>query len=97
MKNDEDILQALVAGGLIGATLGAIISEKNKGAAASIGAVAGAILLATFKANEAALESGVPLYEEQNGNLYQILPNGERKFIRKIDKPQDLPKTFKIK
>lgn len=97
MKNDEEILQSLVAGGIIGAALGALLSS-TKGQRATLGAMAGAAILATYKANEKALQTNLPMYAEENGNLYQIQADGIKKFIRKIDKPLVLLQNrFKLK
>lgn len=96
MKNDEEIFQSLIAGGLIGAALGAMVS-KNKEEGATLGALAGAAILATFKANEKAMQTNLPMYVEEDGNLYQIQSGGIKKFIRKIDKPSvKLQETFKL-
>lgn len=97
MKNDEEIFESLIAGGLIGAALGALLS-KNKGDGATLGALAGAAILATFKANEKAMQTKLPMYVEENGNLYQIQQGGNKKFIRKIEKPAvKLKENFKLK
>jgi hypothetical protein len=97
MKNDEEIFESLIAGGLIGAALGALLS-KNKGDGATLGALAGAAILATFKANEKAMQMNMPMYVEEDGKLYQIQSGGLKKFIRKIDKPSvKLQEHFKLK
>ena len=96
MKNDEAILQSLIAGGLIGAALGALVS-KNKEDGAPLGALAGAAILATFKANEQAMQTNLPMYVEEDGNLYEVQNGGIKKFIRKIEKPiHQLPAHFKL-
>jgi hypothetical protein len=82
---------------LIGAALGALVS-KNKEEGATIGALAGAALLATFKANEKAMQTNLPMYVEENGDLYEIKLGGIKKFIRKIEKPTvKLQENFKLK
>jgi hypothetical protein len=97
MKNDEEILKSLITGGLIGAALGILVS-KNKEEGATLGALAGAAILATFKANERAMQTNVPMYIEENGNLYQIKDGGVKTFVRKIQKPSvKLPSNFKLK
>ena len=97
MKNDEEIIQSLIVGGLVGATLGALVS-KDKEEGNILGAVAGAALLATFKANEKAMQTNVPMYVEENGSLYQIESGGNKKFIKKLDKPTvKLQEHFKLK
>lgn len=97
MKNDEEIIKSLIAGGFIGAALGALISnDKEEGV--TLGAIAGAALLATFRANEDAKRTNVPMYIEEDGQLFQVQPNGNKKFIRKIEKPSvRLQENFKLK
>lgn len=97
MKSDEEILQSLIAGGLIGAALGALLS-KNKEEGSALGALAGAAILATFKANEKAMRMNIPMYVEEDGNLYLIQSGGVKKLVRKIDKPSvKLQEHFKLK
>lgn len=98
MKNDDEIIQDLVKGGIIGATLGAMISKTNQKEGALIGAIAGAAALATYKANQRAIESNVPFLIESGDTIFEVLPNGQRKFIKHIDKSKKtIPSTFKIK
>jgi len=47
-KEDDEILESLILGGIIGAGLGTLLS-KEKGTV--IGAVAGVAVLASYKAN----------------------------------------------
>ena len=97
MPKDEDIIKELIAAGLIGAGLGALISEKSEDGAI-LGAIAGAVLIATHKANVAAQKTNVPVYVEESGTLYEIMPGGEKRFIKEIKKPaRTLPEFFKLK
>jgi len=96
MKSDNEILESLIAGGLIGAALGALIS-KNKTEGSTIGAIAGAALLATYKANEKAQTLRIPMHVEEEGTLFEIQPDGSKNFIRKIEKPAKLNEHFKLK
>ena len=97
MKNDEEIFESLIAGGVLGVHLGALVS-KNKEEGTILGALAGAAILATYKANEKAMQTNLPMYVEEEGNLYQIQSGGMKKFIRKIEKPTvKLQKNFKLK
>jgi len=86
MKNDNEILESLIVGGLIGAALGSLLSEK-KGDGAALGALAGAVILATYKANEQAMQTNLPMYIVENGYLYQVQSGGVKKLIREINKP----------
>ncbi len=97
MEKDEDILKSLIVGGLIGAALGALLS-KNKDQGSALGAIAGAALLATFKANENAQKTNVPVLVEENNIIYEINSKGEKKFIKVIEKPtHQVPEHFKLK
>lgn len=97
MRNDEEIIKSLISGGLIGATLGALLSER-KGDGAALSALAGAVLLATYKANERAREMQVPFYVEENGFLYQIQADGSKEFVRQLEQPTvELPNKFRLK
>lgn len=97
MKNDDEILESLIAGGLVGTALGAILT-KNNGEGMALGALAIAALLATYKASEKAIETKVPMYVEEKGGLYEIQPGGVKMFIRKIEKPAiRLEQNFKLK
>jgi hypothetical protein len=96
-ENDENIFQSLIAGGLIGAALGALLS-KDKEEGATIGALAGAVILATYKANEHAQKTNLGVYVEEDGKLYEIQPGGVKRFIKDIPKPNvPLHDHFKLK
>lgn len=95
-EKDEKIFELLVAGGLIGAALGALIA-KSKRSGATIGAIAGAAILATFKANEQAKKYKLPVFIEEDGKLFEVQPDGEKKFIKLIPKHKlTLEKNFKL-
>ncbi len=85
MENEKEIIDNLVVGGVVGATLGALISN-NKERGATIGAIAGAALFATFNAHEKAKKSNLRLVYEEDGIIYEE-HNGIRKVLRKIEKP----------
>ena len=97
MKKDDEIFESLIAGGLIGAALGALVA-KEKGDGATLGALAGAVLLATFKANKQAQETKLPMFIEENGSLYEVSPNGKKVFIKPLEKSTvKLSQYFKLK
>ncbi len=50
-KNDETTIRSFIAEGVVGAVLGAIILGNGR-KRSSIGALAGAVILATYKAFE---------------------------------------------
>lgn len=76
MNSDREIIESLVAGGLLGAALGALVSEDNRGA--TIGAIAGAVIVASFRANQRAQATGIPVIEEQDNELVRLYPDGRR-------------------
>lgn len=87
MKTDEEIIESLLKGGIIGAGIGALLS-KGKDEGALLGALIGAAILGTYKANERAKETHIPMVMEENGKLYKINPDGTRQFLKDIEKPQ---------
>lgn len=97
MADDKDILQSLIAGGLIGAGLGAWLSE-DKEDGALIGVILGAAFTATLKANEQAKKTNQPVLIAEHGKLYRIMPNGDRQFIKDLPQvSQEWEEHFKLK
>lgn len=97
MKSDEEIIKSLIAGGIIGAGLGALIFQKNKDEGAILGALAGAAILATYKANEAARKMQLPMYIEEDNILYEIKADGSKHFVKNIEKStKKLDQKFKL-
>ena len=97
MKNDDEIFESLIAGGIIGAALGALVSKDNEEGAA-LGALAGAAILATYRASEQAKQTKLPMYLEEKGDLFLISGDGHKQFVRKIQKPTGpFRKNFKLK
>jgi hypothetical protein len=95
MSKEEEMIETLVKGGVIGAALGALVTNNKNGA--MLGALAGAAIAASLQANENAEKTNVPMVIEENGKLYKILPGGERKFIRSLNKStKRLPKNFRL-
>lgn len=96
MEKDDEIIKDLLTGGVIGASLGALIA-KDKEDGFAIGGIIGAALVATFRAHERAKKSNLPLVYEENGFIYEEL-NGVKKVIREIKKPKTVLKNnYKLK
>lgn len=96
MNSDREIIESLVAGGLLGAALGTLVSDDKRGTA--IGALAGAAIVASFRANQRAQATGVPVILEQNNELVRIYPDGRRELIRKIPRTNaHIPRKFKLR
>lgn len=96
MQDDNEIFESLLIGGVIGAALGALITNNKSGS--SLGAIAGAAILASYAANEKARKTNIPLLIKENNTLYEIKSDGSKRFIKSI--PQNkkhLPKKFTLK
>lgn len=96
MKSDAEILNALVADGIIGAALAALIT--NSKSSRSLGALAGAALFATLRAHENARKTNIPLVIVEQNVLYEINADGTRKMLKKIPRTdQRVPKRFRLR
>ncbi|WP_333658899.1 hypothetical protein [Flavobacterium sp.] len=96
MNNEKEIIDDLVVGGIIGASLGALISN-DKGKGATIGAIAGAALFATFNAHESAKKENLTLVYEENGVIYEE-HNGKRRVLKNLERLNIVPKkSYKLK
>lgn len=94
-KEDKDIIEKLIVGGFIGAAFGAIITENSKGTV--LGAIAGAAILGSYHASEQAKKENVPLVMEEDGNLYEMQPSGEKIFIKKLPPNVKVPRKIILK
>ncbi len=97
MANQDryEILENAIMGGLFGATLGLLFTEKKESRV--IASLVGAALGATYQAYKEAekINSGV-LFEEDN-IIYRELPNGEKILVKKLERQQTkVPKTFTL-
>ena len=95
MKDESEILEKLIAGGLVGAALGALI--KNDKTVVTLGALAGAAVFASYYASEKAKEVDMPLIVEEDGALYELW-KGKKKLIKKLPKSSTkIQKEFLLK
>ena len=78
MKTDNELVEAAIMGGLVGAALEALISngKKNTG----LGILAGAVIAASLKANAEAVKTNIPLVLEENNILYEVNADGTKIF-----------------
>ena len=96
MKNNNELLEAAIFGGLIGAALEALIQGNNKNT--GLGLIAGAVISASLKANEEALKTNIPLILKENNTLYEVNSNGSKRIIRKLPRNyKHIPKKFTLK
>jgi len=96
--SDEDLLESLLQRGLIGAGLIALLSNQEKAEEnISIGAIVGAAILASYKANLNAKKTNLSVYEKQGNSIFAIYPDGTKKFIKKIEPINiKIPSRFKL-
>jgi hypothetical protein len=95
MSKEEKMIESLMSGGVIGAALGALVTNNKNGAI--LGALAGAAISATLQASDNAAKTDVPVVMEEKGKLYKIMPGGEKKFIRHLKKStKKIPQKFTL-
>ena len=80
-KNTDEIIESALAGGIIGAALGALLTGRSKDTLAS--ALLGAAIGASVKALSEAKENQLPVLFEENGTLFQLNPDGSTKLIKR--------------
>lgn len=96
MGNKLNTIESLVSLGILGATIGDVLS-KDKEDGAIIGALVGVAIAATTKASEDAKKTKVTHLVEEEGELYEVNSSGEKRFIRKLRKATThLPVQFKL-
>ena len=95
IKSEVEIVDSLILGGIIGAALGSLITNDKSGT--GLGAIAGAALFASFKANEKAKQLQFPLVVLENGTLYELNKDGSKKVVKHIEKPSiKVPSNFTL-
>ena len=82
MTEEDKLIESHLFSSRIGVGLSALITEKKEGNL--LGTIARAAMVATLKASKEAREMELPIYSIENGDLFQQLPDGCKKFIRKI-------------
>jgi hypothetical protein len=96
MKNDNEIIEKLIAQGLISKDLIILLEEKND-QEIDLGILTSASALATYRASELSKELKMQMYFKENSSLYLLENDGSKRFIKKIEKPSVNPrKNFKI-
>lgn len=94
-KNKDEIIEGALAGGLIGAALGALLTGKSKDSLAA--ALLGAAIGASVNALDEAKENNLPVLIEENGFLYELGPDGKKKQIKKLKRfNKSIPSRFEI-
>lgn len=96
-SKDEDLIKSLVEDGLIEASVVDLLSIDEDDNT-TIGAIAGAAILATYKASLLAKKSNFPILFEEDDNLVELHPDGTKRIIKALEKDQKLPsRKFTLK
>lgn len=96
-REDEDTLNNLIKGGLIGAGLTALLKRQVDGEDMAVGALLGAAILAAFKASERAKETKIPILVHEGDSLYWNHPDGHKEFFKKLpNNSKSLPTKFNL-
>ncbi|HVD99447.1 MAG TPA: hypothetical protein VNB90_14660 [Cytophagaceae bacterium] len=92
-KTDDEIIEELIARGIISEALGKILTNKKQSVLKSLARVA---LLSSYAASENAKRSAVPLMIVKNNVLYQTSPGGIEIFVKDLPKLGRVPKRFNL-
>ncbi len=93
--NRDDIIEGALAGGLIGAALGAFLTKKGNGTL--VAALVGVAIGASIKAQKEAKKLEFPVLYEHNGKLFREYSDGRREFLENIPYSEvDIPDNFEL-
>ena len=96
MEEGNSIIKSLVKGGLISASFGDLLLRDKEGSA-ELAAIISAAESATLKAYEEALKTKVHFYIAEDGKLFEIDLNRNKRFLRELKKYNlRLPEQFKL-
>jgi len=94
-KNKDEIIEGALAGGIIGAALGAFLTGKGRNTIVS--ALVGAAIGASVKARKEAQSLNVPIMYEEEGEVYLIHPDGRKEYIKtKETRKGSIPRKFSL-
>lgn len=96
-REDEETLNNLIKGGLLGAGLTALLKRQVDGEDIAVGAILGAAILASFKASERAKEAKIPVLVQEGNSLYWKHSDGRKEFFKELpNNSKHLPTYFKL-
>jgi hypothetical protein len=90
-------IEELIVAGVISKAFGKVIAKRSSNRTEAE-ALATAALLASIEAQKKARSNNIPLIYEQANRIYEELPNGRKKVIKKLSetRAKKLPKQFKL-
>ncbi|TGM88669.1 hypothetical protein [Leptospira licerasiae] len=84
-QEDDKILENIIAGGILGASLTALLKERNtSNTDIVLGALLGAVILASVNAKEKAKENNQDVLIRKGDDLYRKTPDGREIFLRRL-------------
>lgn len=97
-QDDQDILQTLIKGGLLGAGLTALLTNGDAdGEDLTIGALLGAVAVAAYQASQRAEKTEVRILVQKEDSLYWKEKNGKLTFFKRLPSgKQSSPSKFTL-
>ncbi|MEI1278942.1 hypothetical protein V6Z05_11500 [Leptospira venezuelensis] len=84
-QEDDKILENIIAGGLLGAGLTALLKDrKANNTEIALGALLGAVVLASVNAKEKAKENNQDVLIRRGNELFRRTPDGREIFVRSL-------------
>lgn len=96
MKKEDKTIENLIAGGIIGAGLGALLTSDKK--STMLAALAGAAIFSSFNAHEKALKTNLPVLVKEGDAIYEVRSDGSKKLIKKLPaRSKNIPNKITLK
>jgi hypothetical protein len=98
MKKESDILVQPGLVEVVGSNMEPMLISSDPNSEISLETLISITAEATYNANVAAVQTGIPMYLEEAGSIYLIQPSGKKEFIKKMENSStQLSKKFKLK
>ncbi|MBK7127801.1 MAG: glycine zipper 2TM domain-containing protein [Crocinitomicaceae bacterium] len=81
-QNRDEIIKDAIAGGLIGAALGAMLTGKSD--RSILAAIVGAAINASLKAQQEVKALDTSVVYEIDGIIYRVHPDGSKEFVKRL-------------
>lgn len=81
-QNKDEIIKDAIAGGLLGAALGALLTGKSDRSV--LAAIVGAAIGASLSAQREAKALNTPVLYEIEGSIYRVYPDGHKELIKRL-------------
>ncbi|EQA36363.1 hypothetical protein LEP1GSC047_3116 [Leptospira inadai serovar Lyme str. 10] len=97
-REDDKILENVIAGGILGTGLTALLKERKvNGTELALGALLGAIILASVNAKAKAREHNQDVLIRRGDSLFRKLPSGKEIFLRELPpRKSNFPRQYDL-